>query len=53
MGMECDGLIAFGVECDAVFIVVDEPVIGNGHSVGISAQVLKDVFRSAERFFGV
>jgi len=46
-------LLVFGMEGDAVFIVGDKPVIGNGHAVGVTAQVLKNVFRSAERLFGV
>ena len=40
-------------EGDLALFDVDNTVIGNGHTVGVAAQVVKDLLRATEGFFGV
>jgi hypothetical protein len=40
-------------ECDLALSDVQEPMIGNGHAVGITADVVQDLLGTGERPLGV
>jgi len=41
------------LEGDLVFLDVAEAVVGNGHTVGVTANVVEDLFRPGEGRFGI
>ena len=48
-----NGVVTFGDELDKAFVHGDEPVIGNSHFMGVSAEVIEELLRAAKGFFGV
>ncbi len=47
-----NGPFLFGVKSDVVFIEANHPLVGYGYAVCAPAEVLKNIFRSLEGFFG-
>jgi hypothetical protein len=50
-------LVVIGIilppESDLRFANGDNPMVGDGHAMGITSQVLQDVVRPAKRWFGI
>ena|GEM_PF-2525437 len=47
------GAVVLPAEDDAPFVTVEEPAIGNGDAVGISAEIVEDLLWAAKRPLGV
>ena len=45
--------IILPTESDLIALHGDQPVIGDGHAMRVSGQVVKYMLRSPERFFGI